>query len=617
MSLNVQNLDKLDKVLSIYDSLKTDKLYDDLQLEQDRNQVIKLSNDILGTKFKIGVIGEFSTGKSTMINTFIQKELLPIGYKPTTNQITIVKDSKKEYVRIKDDVDSTLALTPQNILNLNKKSTKHIEIGVPLPNLSKYEIYDTPGVNDPSMFSDEIVFDLIGEVDVVIFVMHAMQVLKSSEIDFLTKLIRKKDIGKFFFVINQSDLIEDEKYEVKDDFLEKLSYLLHINKSQLSQQTYLYSAKNAMIAINNNDSVKLRDSGYDALISGIDTYISNNKKELFEGVLDRALGEILQNTILKIDTMLDRLNNKDKEYANTLENIQKEIRDFQIEIEDAINDFKRKFNIEKHKFIRDIKQSFDAINNRISAEIATAPIEKLSQNRYIEIRTKKLIEDATEEELSKFVNSIKINLENFDNTIKPKLIQKNIVINDMVAKNYASTVVETIAVGGAVVGAVAYTPTVLTITGGGIALSALGTVASSFIPGVGGIVAGILGSTISIAGTLAIQAGKVAFDLAKWGVKGIGEAANKIEDIAKVKQYQKRVKQSIDAIKTNLVKTIETEINPDAYIEAYINEKFPQKNELEQKIELAKKEFEYNTRDSDKIKSKLTQIKNSFLEYLQ
>jgi len=605
----VESKKQFNSVLSIYDSFKNSDLYETLELNKDKDRLLKLSGEVDGTKFKIAVIGEFSTGKSTIINSFLQKDILPAKYRPTTNQITIIKNSKSEYVRVENQPESTLDLTKGNVSKLNENSNNNLEIGLSLPNLSEYEIYDTPGVNDPSMFSDEIVFDLIGSVDIAIFVMHATQVLKQSEISFLTKLIRKKDIGKFFFIINQVDIIEDEKYEVRDDFLERLSNLLTISKEQIAKQTFLYSAKNSLNASLNSNAQELLDSGYETVISGIDNFIKTNKQELFNDIVQRELALILKDTLLKIDTTIDKIDNKDKDYESTLQTIQKEIFSFQSEIEDAIYDFRKNFDTEKENFKNNIKQSFDAISDSIAGEVANIPIDKLTQDRYVEIRTKKLIEDATEDEFQKFSKSLTINFQNLDSTIEPIFNQRNIVINDLVKKNISSTVVSGLAIGGGVLAAIAYTPTILTIGGIGIGLSALGSAAAGAIPGIGGAIGGAVTGGITTAGILLMQAGKFALDLGKWGVKIVANAADKAEDIIKVKKYQTSVRESINTIKENILLNIEQEFSHEKYLEAFINEKFPQKSELEKRIEQSKKDFQINIQDSAIEKNRLEQIK--------
>jgi len=604
MLLEEEVHNKFKNILNIYEGFSTDKLYEDLELFKDKTKILKLSNDIMGTKFKIAIIGEFSTGKSTIINSLVQKDILPAKYKPTTNQITIIKDSKDEYVRVSNQPNSSLELTKENVSKLDNYSKENIEIGVKLPNLANYEIYDTPGVNDPSMFSDEIVFDLIGKVDVVVFTMHATQVLKQSEIDFLTKLIRKKDISKFFFIINQTDLIGDEQYSVKDDFLEKLSNLLKVSKSNLAEKTFLYSAKKCLEGIEKSDGNLLKEFGYDAMISGVDEYIKSNKNELFKEIVDRKLSLIIKDTLIKIDTLKDKIDNKDKEYENALKAIEKEISNFHLEIEDAIFDFRKDFDKQKAIFKKRISTSFDAIAETMAGEVSSLPVEKISKDRYVEIRTKKLIEDVTNEEFTKFAKNLQINFEKFNTNIQPIYNQKSIAINDLVTKNYASTVVTGVALGGAVIGGITYIPTILSLGIGAIGVSAIGGLAGA-IPGIGGAIAGSLSAVVSTATTLAIHASKVAFDLAKWGVKGIGEFSNKAEDILKVKQYQKSIKNSIDEIKKTILENIDKELQSATYIELFIEEKFPQKEELQKKIELSQKEFSFKIQDGEDIKARL------------
>ena len=105
------------------------------------------------------------------------------------------------------------------------------------------------------------------------------------------------------------------------------------------------------------------------------------------------------------------------------------------------------------------------------------------------------------------------------------------------------------------------------------------------------------------------QLGKVAFDLGKWGVDGIAKVANEAENMLKIKQYQKYVLESLESIKDTILQNIDSEFKAESYIESYIQEKFPQKKELELKIETAKKEFNINTMDNNKNKKELIQIK--------
>ena len=157
--------------------------------------------------------------------------------------------------------------------------------------------------------------------------------------------------------------------------------------------------------------------------------------------------------------------------------------------------------------------------------------------------------------------------------------------------------------------AIAYTPTILTIGGIGIGLSAIGSGVAGAIPGIGGAIGGAVTGGISTAGILIMQAGKFALDLGKWGVKVVANVADKAEDIVKIKKYQTSVRESINTIKENILLNIEQEFSHEKYLEAFINEKFPQKSELEKRIEQSKKDFQININDSAIEKNRLEQLK--------
>ncbi|MGA8655981.1 MAG: dynamin family protein [Chthoniobacterales bacterium] len=112
----------------------------------------KLAED----RFTLGVVGQFGRGKSSLMNAIIGRELLPVGSKPLTSAITILKFGPKErlIVRYKGrrlpEILPVSALAnyitePGNPGNHRKVATATVE--VPLPFLRPgLEFVDTPGI---------------------------------------------------------------------------------------------------------------------------------------------------------------------------------------------------------------------------------------------------------------------------------------------------------------------------------------------------------------------------------------------------------------------------------------------------------------------------------------
>jgi len=517
-----------------------------------------------------------------------------------------------------------MELTKENVSKINKRSKEDIEIGLNMSNLKDYQIYDTPGVNDPKMLSDEIVFNLIDKVDIVLFITDAKKAGNKSELDFLSKCIRKRDISKFIFIINQIDTInKNEKYNIKEELIDKIALNTNELNHNLDEKVYFYSAKKVLKGLKTNDKDLLLEFGYENLISGIEVFIQQNKQNLFNEMVKRDLNIIVSESFRKIDTIINKLNNKDKEYSNSIELIKKEVYDFELQIEDSIYEFRNKFKNEKIKFKNNIKQAFESISRQIDGEISNTSIEKLSENRYIEQTTRKLIEDATNDEFIRFTKSLVSNFETLDIAIDPIFKEKNIVINDLITKTISPTIIKGLGISLGVVGAIVYTPTILTIGAVGIGMSAL----SSGIISTGSVALGqygttivgganIVNSAISTAAILAIQAGKLLFELANWVISTIADFAGEAEKILQLKKYKSQVLLEINKIKQIILNNIEYEFNSDIYIESFINEKFPQKEELNKRIEESNKLIKLDMKNISENKTKIEQLKTQIEGYV-
>jgi len=109
---------------------------------------------ILKSEFipKIVLIGEFSAGKSSIINNMLSMDILPKGWQPETKYITQIKYSNENYILVEGE---KISLSTKNLKNLKTTSTK-IEIYMNNPILKKVNFIDTPGTNDPNTYNDDI-----------------------------------------------------------------------------------------------------------------------------------------------------------------------------------------------------------------------------------------------------------------------------------------------------------------------------------------------------------------------------------------------------------------------------------------------------------------------------
>jgi tetratricopeptide (TPR) repeat protein/GTPase SAR1 family protein len=136
----------------------------------------------------VTVMGEFSSGKSSFVNAFIGDDVAPTGITPTTATINVVRYGRERGGRVisRDGGAVELgwdalfahlrALTPEAAVDIDR-----VEILLPLPQLEKVNIVDTPGLNSIQPEHEETARAFIARADAVVWVFTAGQGGKASE----------------------------------------------------------------------------------------------------------------------------------------------------------------------------------------------------------------------------------------------------------------------------------------------------------------------------------------------------------------------------------------------------------------------------------------------------
>lgn len=127
----------------------------------------------------VTIIGESSSGKSTLMNSVFQKDILPVGVRPTTGTVTQLKTGrfeKPQYFAI--NRDATIESIPYDqFASLSKKPDNELlrlyaEMPFEKEEYMGTNIFDTPGFNSIFTEHEEILTEFIPQSDVVIFVVN-------------------------------------------------------------------------------------------------------------------------------------------------------------------------------------------------------------------------------------------------------------------------------------------------------------------------------------------------------------------------------------------------------------------------------------------------------------
>lgn len=179
--------------------------------------------------FLLVIVGEFNSGKSTVINAMLGKRYMKEGVIPTTNEITLLCYSGEGY----DDEERS-----------EKHPDGHFIRYLPASLLKQICFVDTPGTNVILKRQQRLTEEFVPRADLVLFVISADRPLTESEVTFL-RYIRQWG-KKVIFILNKSDIFKDvkESEEAVRFVKDNAQQLLSVDQITL----YPVSSRNALEA---------------------------------------------------------------------------------------------------------------------------------------------------------------------------------------------------------------------------------------------------------------------------------------------------------------------------------------------------------------------------------
>ncbi|HAZ47868.1 MAG TPA: dynamin family protein [Cyanobacteria bacterium UBA11369] len=196
--------------------------------------IVTVSHKIQSQRFRLAVVGEFSQGKSTLLNALLGEEIQPVRAIPCSGTVTVLKygAQKRVVCRYKDREEeippdqyqekaaiSEDAALGNLIDELAQSDIEEIILEHPDLDLCQngVEIVDSPGLNENPKRTD-ITKKLLKDTDAAIFLANASRPLTQGERDLIQDLKIKLNGGNknepadnLFVVVNFMDLLRREK----------------------------------------------------------------------------------------------------------------------------------------------------------------------------------------------------------------------------------------------------------------------------------------------------------------------------------------------------------------------------------------------------------------------
>jgi GTP-binding protein EngB required for normal cell division len=321
-----------------------------------RQLAAKLENDV----FVLAVVGEFSRGKSSLINALLDHPgLLPTSLEPTTASITVLtyapdlhvsvtfKDgSRRDGLAPEDlatyavgyDLDGRAAalamagraaacidswqdgLTETRIevdLDSARPATPPVDavhVGAPSPFLRDgICLVDTPGIGSVNPEHGEATRRFIDRADAVLFLVNTDPVISQSERHFLNFL--RDYVSRFVFVVTKIDRFSPRERQ------QSVAYTARTIEQYAGlarPPIFPISAKLAVLGRSEPDEVKYAASGFPAFLGGLHRFLVESRgQDFLNKHAGLTLGEVrhlisttlieLQGTTAGIDPTLARL----------------------------------------------------------------------------------------------------------------------------------------------------------------------------------------------------------------------------------------------------------------------------------------------------------------------
>lgn len=371
------------------------------QLEARLEEVLELPGEIIGRQgrsklnrllettedeqFRIAVIGNFSTGKSTLLNALCRPssgEVFPTSTIPCTGTVSILRYGEEDR-RLVRKSDGSEAPIPAEAFEENVRLPEEEDraSGLRNPNAEAVvvehplslceggvELIDTPGLNENPRRT-EITDEYLRRSDAVVYTMKADQLLSKQEKDFIEgELFERIDPRNLFFVVNYWDQVrgtEDaEKVRTRIESFARDVYPDELS-SELDRRIHCLSAQCALEELREarNDSPFLdRLEDFEAAIG---SYLADTKGDArWRRKADRLMRElpsIRDNAEARASQSLTQLDRKIEENKRDLEQIRRHQDQLRDEKEQALETVK---SIER-EVVADLKSKFQNFRTRV------------------------------------------------------------------------------------------------------------------------------------------------------------------------------------------------------------------------------------------------------------
>ena len=293
-----------------------------------RSEVLReCAQRLTDSRFTLAVVGEFSRGKSTLINALLgQGEILPTAIQPLTAAITVLSYGEEESALVffrdgREPERIPLARLPEYVTGQNldgaeletklaervarfrskaeveqlsyeeiesegsamaearapANAVERVEIRAPFPFLEDgIVIVDTPGIGSINPEHGEATRGFVHTADAVMFLINTDPVISASECNFLRFL--QDYVNRFLFVVTKIDRFDESERQQSLNYTRR-TITQHAGIE--SPEIYPVSARLFTEGVQAQDPAKTQASGFPEFVEGLDLFLIRSRGQQF------------------------------------------------------------------------------------------------------------------------------------------------------------------------------------------------------------------------------------------------------------------------------------------------------------------------------------------------
>ncbi|MCR5620347.1 MAG: dynamin family protein [Treponema sp.] len=292
--------DRLTELKELFKKMQEETPFESLKSDE----VKRLFEKATDSEFEMAVVATMSSGKSTLINAMLGRELLPARNEATTANIARIHDiDGEEHFRAESfdrdgkEIEAVDPLTPDEMNRLNNIDGEHpasvVEIYGDIPGIESTNIRlalcDTPGPNNSRTSEHEKhTMDLLNAdyKPMIIYVLNGTQLETNDDsilLDNVARLVKSGDRqsrDRFLFVLNRADEFDPDKGESVAKKIDDVKRYLFEKHGIENPRVFPTSAKLAKVIRQtqcNDPALTSKDTRFLKGESGIDAFVEEER----------------------------------------------------------------------------------------------------------------------------------------------------------------------------------------------------------------------------------------------------------------------------------------------------------------------------------------------------